>query len=282
MRTKMVLAALFFALFSLACNFSVFPPKPLTPQPVRTEAVLIPKPDARDVRLRISFGGGKLKLVPGGDALVEGVATYSYPYIKPVIDVDGADVHLRTGDVEFGVLPTLDKFENTWDLDLGRMPMSLAIYAGAYQGEYELGGLALQSLTIKDGAANVSLAFSEPNQVEMSTFQYKTGASEVQLSGLANANFTFFDFTSGAGDYKLDFSGRLQRDASAKISSGFSNLMLQIPRGVNAVVTVNSSAANVSAGSVWNRVGNVYKQEAGGPTLTCIIEIGAGNLTLTE
>ena len=68
--------------------------------------------------------------------------------------------------------------------------MDLSIDAGAYDGNMELGGLALKSLTVKDGAASVNLSFSEPNLIEMSRLSYSTGASEVKLSGLANANFT--------------------------------------------------------------------------------------------
>ncbi len=145
-----------------------------------------------------------------------------------------------------------------------------------------MGGLSLTNLTVQDGAANVELSFSELNQVEMSTLRYETGASDVQLSGLANANFSILDFSSGAGDYKLDFSGELQRDASIKISSGLSNITIVVPEGVHAVVTVDSGASNVNTGSGWSRNGNVYEQDGEGPTLTFVIEIGAGNVTLMK
>ena len=116
----------------------------------------------------------------------------------------------------------------------------------------------------------------------MSTFRYETGASDVKMSGLGNANFSLLDFSSGAGDYTLDFSGKLQRDASIKISSGLSNIIVNVPENVNAVVTVDSGASNVSAGSSWSKNGNVYEQKSGGPTLTFVIDIGAGNVTLTK
>jgi hypothetical protein len=102
------------------------------------------------------------------------------------------------------------------------------------------------------------------------------------MSGLANANFSMMDFSSGAGDYTLDFSGELQRDASIKLSSGFSNIIVIVPEDVDAVVTVDSGASNVSAGSGWSQNGDVYRQEGEGPTLTFVIEIGAGNVTLTK
>jgi len=58
--------------------------------------------------------------------------------------------------------------------------------------------------------------------------------------------------------------------------------MIIVPEGVNAVVTVESGISNVSAGSGWSQSGDVYKQDGDGPTLTFIVEMGAGNLTLTK
>jgi hypothetical protein len=116
----------------------------------------------------------------------------------------------------------------------------------------------------------------------MSLFHYETGASNVKMSGLANANFNMMDFSSGAGDYTLDFSGTLKRDASIKISSGLSNIIIVVPEGVNAKVTVDSGASNINAGPGWSQNGKTYQQKGEGPTLTFMIDIGAGNVTLTK
>jgi len=160
--------------------------------------------------------------------------------------------------------------------------MNLSIDSGAYDGIFEFGGLSLTRLDIKDGASNVELSFSEPNPVEMSTFTYNTGASDVKILGLGNANFTLFDFSSGAGDYTLDFSGDLRRDASIKIETGFSNLIIIVPEGVDAVVSVQGGLSNVNATTGWERSGDDYVQKGEGPTLTFVIEMGAGNLTLAR
>ncbi|CAG0996462.1 hypothetical protein ANAEL_02624 [Anaerolineales bacterium] len=282
MKTKLILVFIVFALTSLACGFTINLPKVPTPGPEVTDEINVAVPDSEDVSLRLSFGAGDLKLAPGAKKLVEGTATYNYSEFEPVVKVDEGNVRIRVGDEEFNSLPTFKDLKNEWDFKLGDTPMDLTIESGAYNGDFELGGLSLNNLTIKDGAANVELAFSEPNQVEMSTFRYETGASDVKMTGLANANFSIFDFSSGAGDYTLDFSGELQRDASIKIASGFSNLIISIPEDVDAVVTVDSGASNVNVGSSWSMNGNMYKQKGEGPTLTFVIEMGAGNVTLTK
>lgn len=282
MKTKFILVFIVLALTSLACGFTVNLPEAPTPGPEVTDEISLPAPDAEDVSLRLSFGAGDLKLSPGAKKLVEGTAIYNYSEFEPVVDVDEGDVRIRVGDKEFNSFPAFKDLKNEWDFKLGDMPMDLTIESGAYNGDFELGGLSLENLTVQDGAANVELAFSEPNLVEMSTFRYETGASDVKMNGLANANFSILDFSGGAGDYTFDFSGNLQRDASIKIASGFSNIIVSIPEDVDAVVTVDSGASNVNVGSSWSKNGNVYKQKGEGPTLTFVIEIGAGNVSLTK
>jgi hypothetical protein len=102
------------------------------------------------------------------------------------------------------------------------------------------------------------------------------------MEGLANANFSTLAFKAGAGDYTLDFSGELQRAAAVTIEIGFSNLILVIPQGIDAVVTVESGASNINAGPGWEQNGDRYTMEGEGPTLTIMVEMGAGNLTITK
>ena len=268
------------ALTALACGISA--PEPPTPQPEVTEDIKVEYPDADEINLKLRFGAGQLILNPGAALLVDGTATYNYDELKPEINTDGSDVEVRVGDGDVNIFPNLNNIKNEWDLELGDQPMNLSLESGAYEGEFELGGLALTRLDIKDGASNVEISFSKLNPIEMSTFTYNTGASDVKITGLANANFSLFDFSSGAGDYTLDFSGELQRDASVKIETGLSNFIIIVPEGVNAVVTVQGGLSNVNAGSSWERSGSDYVQKGEGPTLTFVIEMGAGNLTLAK
>jgi hypothetical protein len=282
MYRKLMIFVAILALASMACGFGINIPERVQPGPKVTEDILIPYPKEENTSLKLSFGAGELSLAPGADDMVDGTATYNYEQVKPVIVIDGGDVIIKMGETNLNFLPSYNDLKNEWDLKLGSQPIDLSIESGAYTGKFEFGGLALTSLTIKDGAADVELAFSEPNQTDMSIFSYATGASNVTLKGLANANFSLFDFSAGAGDYTLDFSGELQRDASIKVEVGLSNVIIIVPDGVDAIVTVESGASNVSAGSGWSRSGNVYKQAGEGPTLTFVVEMGAGNLTLTR
>ena len=276
----MSIAVIVLALASLACGGNITLPQAPTAGPEMVEEISIPAPATGAARLTISFGAGELKLAPGASHLVDGTARYNVPELKPQVTVDGNDIEVKQGDLLSLVEPRGVK--STWDFKLGSGPMDLTINAGAYQGTYELGGLALTGLTVKDGAASVELSFDKPNPSSMPVFRYETGASSVKMTGLANANFSTMIVSSGAGDYTLDFSGDLKRDAAITIGTGLSNLTLVIPQDVPATVTAETGLSNMNAGSSWTKDGNRYVQEGAGPALTFIIKGGAGNLTLTH
>jgi uncharacterized protein DUF2154 len=282
MNAKIISAILVLALASMACGFSIDLPERSKAGPEIEESITVADPKSDETRLSISFGAGELTLSPGlqGENLVDGTAIYNVADLKPEIKKSGNSIELKQGD--FNGLPPFNDMKNKWDLKLSDVPMELIIQAGAYEGNLELGGLALKNLTVRDGAANVDLSFLEPNQTEMSILRYETGASDVRLMGLANANFSTLTFSGGAGNYTLDFSGELQRDAVVTIESGLGNVSLIIPEDVDAVVTVESAAVNINHGSGWTQNGQKYVQKGSGATLTIIVQMAAGNLTITD
>ena len=280
MYRKMIPAILVLALASMACGFSFSIPKAPTPGPDVTDQITVASPTSGQTRLTLSFGAGELALAPGAKNLVDGTATYNIPDLKPEIITTGNDIEVKQGNLKSILYP--NKLKNKWDLKLGNSPMDLTINAGAYNGTYDFSSVPLTGLTIKDGASNVNLKFSQPNPSNMAIFRYETGASTVKMYGLANANFDTLIFKGGAGDYTLDFSGTLKRDATVTIDSGLANVILVIPDGVKANVTVESGVSNVNAGSGWSQNGTIYTQTGSGPTLTFVIKTGAGNLTLTH
>jgi hypothetical protein len=280
MNARIISAILVLALASMACGITIDLPEDAKAGPEIKDSITVADPKAEETRLSLSFGAGDLNLSTGAKNLVDGTALYNVEDLKPEIFTTSGEVEIKQGD--FDGMPPLSGMKNEWDLKLGKTPMDLTISAGAYNGKFELGGLALKNLTIHDGAAEVELSFSEPNKVEMSKFNYTTGASNVTMEGLANANFKTFIFNSGAGNYTLDFSGDLQQAATVSIDSGFSDLTIIIPQGVNASVTVDSTLADVSFGDGWTQKGKVYLQTGTGPMLTIIINMGAGNLRLTK
>jgi len=280
MNVKIISAILVLAFASLACGFDIDLPERVAPGELVEESITVAGSGSDEMRLIISFGAGTLKLSPGAENLLDGAAVYNIPQLKPEIIRGDGKVEIKQSD--FKNIVNFKEIRNVWDLNLGAMPIDLTINAGAYNGEYEFGGLSLTSLTVKDGASSVELSFSEPNQTRMSILRYETGASNVTLSGLANANFSTLIFSGGAGDYKLDFNGELTNDGIVNVEAGAGNVQLIIPKDVNARVTVESALAGINHSSNWSQNGNEYSQNSEGPMLTIIVKMAAGNLTITD
>lgn len=283
---KSILAAiLVLALATMACGVTVNTPplQELTTGATQTMDISVPAPSSGSTNLTLEFGAGELTLAPGAqNELVQGTATYNAEQLKPVITTNGSDVKVSTGNVVIRGIPAIraKDFVNQWDLKLGNQPMALKINAGAYKGRMDLGGLALTSLEISDGAADVDLKFSQPNPGEMNQFVYTTGASNVNLHDLANANFSGMTFRSGAGSYSLDFSGGLKRDAAVTIESGVSQVTLVVPTGTSAQLSFKGGLSNVDMRGDWQKSGANYVMQGSGPTLTIVVTMGAGNLVL--
>jgi len=274
-------------LTSLACGVTInLPVSDVKIGPTVTEEIVVPEIESTEpVDLMIEFGAGELNIQPGAEnALVTGTVSYNIVDFKPDVLVEGNQVTLRTGNLEIKGIPIINTgdFKNEWDLQLGNSPMNLSVSAGAYNGNIELGGLSLLSVRFTDGAAEVDVQFSELNQVEMDTLRYETGASSVELRGLANTNAASVIFKGGAGDYRLDFSGDLQRDMDVTVDSGMSNVEIIVPRGVTARVLYDGGLSNVDLSGDWEKTGDDYYQEGTGPRLTINVNIGAGNLSLSN
>jgi hypothetical protein len=282
---KKLLAVMLVLSFGLtACGFHISLPITVKTGPTETTQINVPNPadETTPVNLSMGFGAGELKIKPGGSTLVSGTATYNIADFKPNVTTQGTNIRIEQGNWRLKGIPDLSNIKNTWDLSLGTHPMNLTIEAGAYHAEYWLGGLALANLTVKDGASEVKLDFASPNLAEMALLDYETGASNVTLAGLGNANFSNLIFRSGAGNFTLDFAGAFKRDSSVNIETGVSNTTLVIPTGIPVQLNMEGGLSNVTYDQAWSKNGNVYSQEGTGPRLTIFVRIGAGNLTITR
>jgi len=269
-------------LVTLACGVTI--PVQVKTGPTVTDTINVPllQGNTQSYAVTLSFGAGNFTLKPGAEgAVVSGTATYNVEDFKPKVTINKNVIHVEQGNLKLGGIPNFkNKVRNDWILQLADSPMRLSINGGAYTGRYELGGLSLENLSISDGAADVDLAFSSPNRVDMDTFSYTTGASSVKLTGLANARFAEMKFRSGAGDYLLDFSGSLRFNTNVTIESGLSSITVVVPVGVSARVTFEGGLANVQVEGEWVKNGDQYTLRGSGPILTIDVKMGAGNLKL--
>jgi hypothetical protein len=265
---------------SLACSININIPSPKVGE-TQTLEISEAAPSATPARLSIAMGGGKLSIQPGGDKLVQGSVEYNVAEWKPVITRDGSDVRIEQ-KISNGIPLSkgLSNITNKWTLLIGDVPTDLTIEAGAYEGKLDFSGLPLTNLKITDGASQAQVTFDKPNPERMDTLTYETGASNIKLTGLANANFDVMNFRGGAGNFTLDFTGKLTHDAQVNVNGGLGNLTIIVPKGSNARIVLGASLNNVSTEGVWTVEGQEYSVNGEGPTLRIDMNVGVGNLNL--
>jgi hypothetical protein len=252
-----------------------------------TQEVTIDEPlgSAAVTDVSLAMGAGTLSVQPGAPGLASGVIRYNVVRWKPIITRTDGALNIKQGSTK-GLSGLGSDIVNNWDLKLGRTPIRLAITAGAYEGTYEFGELSLQRLSIKDGASKSKVTFSGPNQSQMDTLSYGTGASSVAMSGLAYANFKNMEFKGGAGSFTLNFDGTLRSDGSVSIEAGVGSVHIIVPSTTAAEVVVKGSLTNVTYEGGWLAEVKTYHTPAAGPNtqgklLSITVNMNVGNLSLT-
>jgi hypothetical protein len=284
-RKYLIFPILIIAFVSLACSVSITLPNlqnKIGPTETDTIDVSFPENTQTVPDVTLNCGICDLNLQPGSStSLVSGTVKYNVADLKPTVTVNGNNVTIQQGNFQLTGIPFVNtNVINDWNLSLANSPMNLYVKAVAYTGNYELGGLSIQHLEVTDGASRVKLNFSEPNQIEMTSFKYMTGASEVSLMDLSNANADEIAFNGGAGNYTLDFSGVLSRDVMVSIDAGISSVTVIVPNGVPAELTTNSTLITVNTSGGWQQSGNTYLLSGSGYKINITAKMGAGSLQL--
>jgi hypothetical protein len=269
------------ALTLMACSFTVNVPSVDTGI---TNTLDISEPALTGVdsnEVTIEMGAGTLGIANGASDLIDGTVEYNVENWKPEITRTSSRITISQNNSSNVGIPDGD-IKNDWNLQFGDAPIDLTVNAGAYEGKIDLSGLSITNLSISDGASKATVQFDTLNPVEMEQLSYKTGASDVELLGLGNANTKTIYFDSGVGSYTLDFSGDVQNDIFVRVQSGMSDMTIIIPDNVRAEVELTNGLSNVDANGTWTISGSTYKCGDSGPLITINLNMAVGNLQLKQ
>jgi hypothetical protein len=276
----MVVILVALALPTLACSITFNLPDRVETTTTRTFDVSESAPTGDETtKIYIEMGAGELEVSGGASQLIEGSVRYNVADWQPSITRTTDQIEIIQGSDRSYSLSANDVI-NEWNLQLGNFPIDLEVQAGAYKGTLDLSGVPIKNLTVSDGASKGTINFDTLNPVAMDRLTYKTGASQVDLEGLGNANAREIVFEGGAGSYTLDFSGDLQQDLSVKLSAGMSNVRIEVPEDASIEVIVGGGLSNVSVSGTWTTTGDSYERLGSGPKITLTVSMGLGNLEL--
>jgi hypothetical protein len=282
MKKKLVFPLLILALSTMACGITLQTPEIKT-GPETTTRVDESYPNSNDMpRVILKMGAGSLEIENGGNKMVEGEIRTNIANWKPEVSRSNEEITIAQGENNNSITFPSGNMINNWNLKLGtQKPLALDIQAGAYKSNITFGDVQLSELNIDDGASQSKITFDVPNKQKMDSLTYHTGASQVELINLGNANFKKMVFDSGAGSYTLDFNGELKQDAKVSIKSGLSNFKIIVPSNTDTNITLTGGVNNVSLKGTWTVNSNKYMtQNSKRPKLEIDINMGVGNLEL--
>jgi hypothetical protein len=266
-------------------------PEPL-PDGTFRQRIAVARPDSAQgaAELELRFGAGTLSIGPGsGRLLVEGEAVYNNKLFQPTQRQEGQRVILAAGDGRLELKEFIELWEsvrdhlNRWDLRLAAVPMELVLDLGACSTSLDLGGLPLRKLRLSQGFSDLALEFGSPNPSEMQELVFFGGATRSTLKGLANANAARIECRGGAGEFILDFSGRLRRDLFVKLEAGAGRVTLSVPEETSVEVESHTGLAVVDFRGTWNRPSDrryIHQGGKAGPRITVDAAVLAGSLRL--
>ena len=240
--------------------------------------------DSEDpVQVVLKFGCAELHADASGDKLLEGTIEYNVAKLTPEVASGKSWVEIKQIADNVGFVG-LRNFRNEWDLHFGtEQPIRLEIDAGAYDGNWDLGGIPIREMVVNQGASSSTFDFSEPNPEVMNDLVFRTGAADLELLNLANAGFKEMRFEGGASSYTLDFGGTMMRDGFVSVKTGVANVEIIIPSDLPAKVTIRGLTA-VNADRDFVRSGSAYVtpawKKATGPRLEIERDAGLANIDL--
>lgn len=239
----------------------------------------LPASGVADVSFRVAQG--TFNLTGGSSRLAEGTIKFNVATWAPNVTQGAGTLSINQSDETGGAVVGSDVV-NTWDLKLGNSPMDLKLSGGGYKCTLDLSGLRLRNLVVEDGATDCHIAFNSVAPQPMEALTYKTGASTVEFTGLANANFGTMSFVGGVGTYTFDFSGTLQRDTTVSLQPGNSSATVVIPTGLKATVNVTGTIGSVDTTGSWGKTSNTYTTSGAGSALTININSNTTRLKLVQ
>jgi hypothetical protein len=265
-------------------------------------------PYCENIRLSVKANSGNCYIKPSQDPEILNVfsnqteTAYAHNFRKEVKGKT-CDVNLNLEEVQAeGLSQTIStRFfgpkeksasEKLWKMYLtNAKPYFLELTYGVGNANIDLSGLAVKTLKINAGSADVNVGYyaSAENQVDMDTFFVKVDLGSVNVKNLNLSRSRYVMADVGFGNMTLDFSNRPLVSNRIKGSVGAGNLTIILPQGnIPVLVKIQDSwLCSVKVPSRLKKIGeNTFANSAYAPgaknALIFDLDVSMGNIVFKE
>lgn len=205
------------------------------------------------LRASLEFGAGRVTVRAGDDAvLYRMLLSYDAERFSPVQRFDQ-----RTGMLDLGVasigsggirVVSSDQLDQSARFEFSpAVPLILNASIGASDAELDLGGLALEEVTIRAGATRSVVDFSVPTTGTCREATFAAGAGELVIERLPQSGCPVVHLEGGIGRTVLDFSGKWSGNIRVEADVSIGSVALRIPRGIGLRISAERFLASMNA-----------------------------------
>lgn len=213
--------------------------------------------DTTALAVRVSYGAGRIDLRPtAGPLLYQMSLRYDAERTEPLSRYDSASGTLSLGVRSHNVkFPGRDKQYGSLRAELSpKVPMELELELGATEGDVQLGGLRLTDLSLKGGAADLTLRFDERNPERMREMRLDVGAAAVHVRRAGNSGVERVRANVGAGSLEVDLGGgALTHDVEVNATVAVGEFRLRVPPDVGVFVEASTFLASFEKAGLVKR-----------------------------
>lgn len=172
----------------------------------------------------------------------------------------------------------VDYITNDWVIGTGSAPIDLKIDARIWDGELDLSGVNLAGFQLADLGSHSVIRFTQP-ATTFDTLIIDSLRSNMKVYGLLNSGARNAILKVPFGNYQLDFSGDLQEDMSAVITTGLGKTRIEISETVNVRITYTGQTRKSTIEGDWTRLeGTTYVRANPGNLLDIVVNSDQGDL----
>lgn len=235
----------------LAATVAAVPPGPGTATAAQSWKTFVSSRQPtgeEELRVRLSYGAGTLKLRRGGDgALYRLVLRYDEESVEPLAEYRAGRLRAGTSKADgrrgFRFAGLGDRTsQNALELELGTdVPLELDLAFGAGEADLDLTGLPIRELEVSTGASESRLRVGQVNRERMKLASFKVGVADFRVHGLGNLAAEEIRLTAGLGSVTLGLDGEWPVDARLVLEMGLGALSLRAPEDLGVQIRAGNN-----------------------------------------
>jgi hypothetical protein len=198
-------------------------------------------------------------LAVAAPAAVHTLGAQTWRTVSAARQAHGADsLHVR---VRYGVALWAGRKGRKGEMRLllaPAMPLDLDLDLGAAEADLDLTGLTVERLRVSSGATETRVRFGAPNPVPLRELSITSGAADVRVEGLGDANADRVRVKCAVGSVALDLGGSWPRDMDLTLDVAVGGTTIRVPRGVGVRVRLDKVLASFDSDGLTRRGDSYY------------------------